>query len=73
MRFTEHPAYQAVVDLGPDVLPLLLQELERESDHWFRALHALTGANPVPKESRGRVRDMASSWRHWGREHGYRW
>jgi len=72
-RLCDHPAYRAIVDLGADVVPLLLQELEREPDHWFRALHALTGADPVPEESRGKVREMAVAWIHWGREHGYRW
>jgi hypothetical protein len=71
-RLTDHPAYKAIIDLGPNVVPLLLQELEREPDHWFRALHALTGADPVPEESRGKLREMAAAWLTWGREHGYR-
>lgn len=69
----EHPAYQQIIGMGPEVIPLLLRELEREPDHWFRALHALTGANPVPRESRGNVREMAAAWLRWGREQGYRW
>src|SRR2546423_1452384 len=61
-RLTSHPAYQEIIDLGPAVVPLLLRELEREPDHWFRALHALTGANPVPESSRGKVHEMALAW-----------
>src|SRR5262245_43626858 len=72
-RLTNHPAYQEIIALGPAVVPLLLQELERAPDHWFRALNALTGANPVPEASRGKIRDMADAWLHWGRDHGYRW
>jgi hypothetical protein len=72
-RLAEHPAYQEIIGLGPEVVPLLLGELEREPDHWFRALHALTGANPVPLECSGKVREMAAAWLHWGRAQGYQW
>jgi hypothetical protein len=72
-RLAEHPAYQQIIEMGPEVVPLLLRELEREPDHWFRALHALTGADPAPSESRGKVREMAKAWLRWGREQGYHW
>lgn len=72
-RLAEHPAYQQIIGMGSAVVPLLLRELEREPDHWFRALHALTGANPVPPESRGNIREMAAAWLRWGREQGYHW
>src|ERR1700730_3709463 len=72
-RLAEHPAYQQIIAMGPEVIPLLLRELEREPDHWFRALHGLTGADPVPPESRGKVREMAEAWLSWGREQGYHW
>lgn len=35
-RLAEHPAYQAIIAMGAEVVPLLLRELDRESDHWFR-------------------------------------
>jgi hypothetical protein len=72
-RLAEHPAYQQIIAMGAVVIPLLFRELEREPDHWFRALHALTGANPVPAENRGKVREMAAAWLRWGREQGYQW
>ncbi len=67
-----HPAYQEIVTLGPPVIPLLLRELERDPDHWFTALRTLTGANPVPPQSRGKLREMADAWIAWGREKGHR-
>jgi hypothetical protein len=72
-RLAEHPAYQAIISLGPDAVPMLLRELEREPDHWFRALAALTGADPVPPESRGKLGAMAEAWLGWGRAQGYQW
>ena len=72
-RLTEHPAYQQIIALGKPVIPLLLRELEREPDHWFRGLHALTGANPVPPGSQGNIQAMADAWLRWGKEQGFRW
>lgn len=30
--------YQMIIGMGPQVVPLILSELENEPDHWFRAL-----------------------------------
>lgn len=68
-----HPAYQQIIGMGRDALPFLLRELERQPDHWFWALWAITQENPVPPEHRGRVRDMARDWLEWGRQRGIRW
>lgn len=69
----QHPSYQQIVGMGVEAVPRLLRELEREPDHWFRALHVLTGADPVSAESRGKLREMADAWLNWGREQGYKW
>ncbi|MEO1395544.1 MAG: hypothetical protein AAFV90_21790 [Cyanobacteria bacterium J06634_5] len=68
-----HPAYQRIIGMGQEVLPLLLKELERRPGHWFWALGAITGANPVKPENRGRMKRMAQDWLEWGRDHGYQW
>ena len=34
------------------VIPLILAELKREPDHWFKSLREITGENPVPAEHR---------------------
>lgn len=68
-----HSAYQQIIGLGPAVVPLLLAELDREPDHWFWALKAITGADPLPPDGRGRVGEMTQAWLRWGREQGYRW
>jgi len=66
-----HPAYQEIIGMGEGAVPLLLMELRREPDDWFWALHAITGANPVPAAGRGNVRAMTDAWVQWGREKGY--
>lgn len=65
-----HPAYQRLIGLGPEAVPLLLRELQREPDHWFWALGAITGENPVPPEARGNLTEMAKAWLEWGRRKG---
>lgn len=64
------PAYQRLIGLGSDAVPLLLRELQREPDHWFWALGAITGENPVPPESRGNLPEMTRAWIEWGRCQG---
>jgi len=66
-----HPAYQRIIGMGEKAVPLLMKELEREPNHWFWALRAITGANPVQSNNRGRVKRMAQDWLTWGRQHGY--
>jgi hypothetical protein len=68
-----HPAYQQIIALGKPVVPLILRELECQPDHWFAALRAITGENPVPAECRGDVRAMADAWLRWGRLQGLHW
>jgi len=58
--------------MGKAALPLLLAELRHEPDDWFWALHAITGANPVPAESRGNLQVMAEAWLQWGLDQGYK-
>jgi hypothetical protein len=67
---TDHPAYQEIIALGPVVLPLLLRDLERESAHWFEALQAITGEDPVPREHWGDIKAMGADWLTWARKRG---
>ncbi len=66
-----HPAYQEIIGMGKAVVPLLLAELSREPDDWFWALHAITGAKPVPAANRGNLNEMAAAWLKWGSDQGY--
>ncbi len=68
-----HPAYQQIIGIGPDALPFILRELERTPDHWFWALNAITGLDPVRVEDRGRLRKMAAAWIRWAKDEGYKW
>jgi len=64
------PEYQRIIGMGSGALPLILEELERCPDHWFWALKAITGEDPVPAEARGDLRRMADAWLQWGYANG---
>ena len=66
-----HPAYQRIVGLGPQGIPLVLDEMQRRPGQWFWALASLTGENPVPPDDRGRVPAMTDAWLQWGRDNGW--
>jgi len=62
-----HPAYQAIIELGQPVVPRLLEDLAKEPVHWFEALKAITGEDPVAPKDWGNIPAMASAWLAWGR------
>lgn len=60
-----HPAYQRIIGLGRDAIPLLVRELRQDPDHWFWALEAITGESPVPADARGHFERMTQAWLDW--------
>lgn len=66
-----HPAYQRIIGLGSDVVPLILSELQQRYDQWFWALRAITAEDPVKSEDAGRIKKMAEAWLQWGRQKKY--
>ena len=63
-------SYQQIIGMGPQAVPLILAELQHEPDHWFWALEAITGENPVPKQDAGDIEASASAWLDWGKQNG---
>ena len=63
-----HPAYQRIIGMGHAALPLILSDLVRQPDHWFWALRAITGEDPVPTEDAGDLRRMRDAWVRLGQE-----
>jgi hypothetical protein len=66
-----HPSYQAIIGMGPAVLPLIFDALQNELDHWFYALAVITRENPVPQNEAGHMEQMRERWLAWGRRRGY--
>jgi len=68
-------AYQQIIGMGEEVVPLILEELQAKPDYWFWALKAITGvsSDPGPKSHRGRLALMAQDWLDWAEHQGYQW
>jgi len=65
-KMIQHPAYQEIVAMGKNAIPLVLGELEQEVDFWFNALEVLTGTNPVSERDMGSLSEMRNAWLWWG-------
>ena len=66
-----HPSYQQIIGMGPDALPLILNELSREPGQWFWALSVITRENPVKPEDAGDITRMTEAWLQLGHERGW--
>ena len=73
-RTVEHPAYQQIIGMGESALPLIFRQMESNTGpHWFVALQAITGADPVPRELWGKINEMEQVWLDWAQDQGYKW
>lgn len=68
-KMVMHPAYQRIIGMGPRALPLIVCELQAHPDHWFWALHAISGEDPARPEAT--FDEAVDAWLSWGRERGY--
>jgi nitrate/nitrite-specific signal transduction histidine kinase len=66
-----HRAYQEIIAMGIEAVPLIFREMRRDEDDWFWALRMITGQNPVRQEYLGQMHRMTEAWLAWGQEHGY--
>ena len=67
---SDNPAYDAIIAQGMFVVPIILKSfLINGSDHFFVALHEITGASPIPQEYLGNMKKMAYYWILWGLEY----
>lgn len=63
------PSYQRIIGMGPAAVPFIIRELvDCESEHWFWALKAITGADPVALADRGNIAKMREAWLKWAVE-----
>jgi hypothetical protein len=66
-----HPAYQQIIGMGQEAIPLILNEMKKKRGQWFWALKSITGEDPVPLELRGNIKKMTEVWIGWGEDKGY--
>ena len=70
-----HPAYLRIIGMSKEALPFILRDLNEEPEpaHWFVALKAITGEDPVSSEHLGYIDRMAEDWILWAKNKGYTW
>ena len=59
--------YQQIIGMGWDVVPLLLNDLQRNKRFWFPALAAITGIRPFDSSDLSNPRRMTEAWMRWGK------
>ena len=69
-RTLRHPSYLEILEMGTEIVPLILRDLAAGGRFWISALMELTGEDPVPAAERGRSAKMRQAWLAWGRAHG---
>jgi hypothetical protein len=68
LRRYAHGSYQAILVLGarePEVVTLILRELQQRPDWWFEALKVLTKENPVKPGAS--FDEAVNTWIDWGK------
>ena len=63
-----HWAYQRVIGLGAQAVPVILNDVADGTRHWSWALAAITGENPA--EDAETPRAASDAWLSWGRQRG---
>jgi hypothetical protein len=84
-QISEHSAYEGIIALGKDVLPYILEDLQKGIDQpgfpgwWFmRAMAEISGETPDMGEhvqhahgfAQVSVEGVANNWIEWGRKKG---
>ena len=66
-----NPAYQAIIGMGAEALPMILEDLRQNSGHWYWALKAISNEDPVVPGDRGSIKKMKVAWLQWGEIKGF--
>ena len=67
----QNSAYQEIIRMRDDVVPLILADLAKSPKPWFYALRQITKADPIPKDAAGNMKKMTAAWLKWGRKHKF--
>jgi hypothetical protein len=60
-----HPAFQEIIAMGEQVVPLMLRDLQERPRLWVWALPRITGADPSLATDRGNIAKMSEAWLRW--------
>ena len=68
-KISMHPAYQKIIGIGKEGVPLILREMQERGGHWLWALYAITDEDPAPPNAN--FDEAVQAWLNWGRQRGY--
>ncbi len=60
-----HWAYRQIVNMGPSVIPEIIDRMQIFGGFWFPALEELAEWNPIPEEHYGDMKKMREAWVRW--------
>jgi hypothetical protein len=64
-----HPDYLKIIEMGYEVVPIILQSLLKEPDHWFVALNKISGEDPISYGAS--FQEAVIGWLQWGQRKGF--
>ena len=71
-KIYKNTAYLEIIQMGPDVVPFMLKDLQQNGGHWFEALHLLTKQSPVVDQKyAGNIKELTQLWLNWGFSNKY--
>jgi hypothetical protein len=70
-QMTAVPSYWELLRLGDEAVPFLLHDLRKSASDLFVVLQNITGDNPVPAQSYGKLDEIVDAWVQWGISHNY--
>lgn len=63
-----HPKYRQIVNLGWDVVPYLIEDLQNNKRYWLPALDEITGIRPYDSADEGNSKIIIDAWVKWGKK-----
>jgi hypothetical protein len=61
-----HPAYQQIIGMGREALPLIFEELRARPAYWFWAIDSILGESVLPEDFNGNFEDALKKYLEWG-------
>lgn len=68
-RKKEHAAFSAIISLGPQVIPWVIDRLKNTTVHWSLFLSELV-SNPPEVDANGDMDKLRAAWLQWDCERG---
>ena len=63
--------YRQIIEMGPQVVPLILRRLQTRPNWWSPVLIRLTGVDPTTKHERGSLAAETKAWLEWAAQQGH--